>query len=84
MENLILLSVIGLVINGIISNIVGNTGKRKDVGYNKSFWVSFFLSPIIGLLLVIASTPITEEEIERREKTNKPWYDIFMEKSKKD
>jgi hypothetical protein len=84
MENLILFSLIGLIINGIVSNIVGNAGKRKDVGYNISFWVSFLLSPIIGLLLVIASTPITEEEIERREKTNKPWYDIFMEKPKKD
>jgi len=29
-----------------------------------AFWVSFLLSPIIGLLLVIASNPLTPEQIE--------------------
>ena len=83
MENMILIIVLGLVINGVIANIVGNVGKTKDIGYNTAFWVTFLLSPIIGLLLVIASTPITTEEVKLREEKNKPWYDIFMEKPAK-
>ncbi len=60
---------IAIVLNGIISNIIGNVGKTKQIGYSTSFWVSFLFSPLIGLLLVIASNPLTKEEIEE---LNKP------------
>lgn len=56
--------ILGLIINGVIAHIVGNVGKDKKIGYSTSFWVSFLLSPLIGLLLVIASVPLSEREIE--------------------
>lgn len=54
----LLIVILGLVINGLIAHIIGNVGKDKKVGYSTTFWISFLLSPIIGLLLVIASLPI--------------------------
>jgi len=47
--------IITLFTNLILSHIVGNLGKEKKIGYNTSFLVSFFFSPLIGLLMVIAS-----------------------------
>jgi cytosine/uracil/thiamine/allantoin permease len=61
MENLILV-IVGLIINGIIANLIGNLGNEKKIGYKTSFCVSFLLSPIIGLLMVIASVPLLEGE----------------------
>jgi hypothetical protein len=63
--------VVGLVINLIISTQVAKLGSEKKIGYNSAFWLSFFFSPIIGLLMVIASVPKTEEEKENEEKTIK-------------
>jgi MFS family permease len=54
----LLIVILGLVINGVIAHIIGNVGKDKKIGYSTTFWISFLLSPIIGLLLVIASLPI--------------------------
>jgi len=59
-----LLIIICLVINIILSNIIGKLGKEKKIGFNTAFCVSFFLSPIIGVLIVIASTPLTKEDRE--------------------
>ena len=54
--------IIGLVLNGILAHIIGNVAKDRKIGYNTAFLVSFLLSPLIGLLLVIASVPLTEAE----------------------
>ncbi len=54
--------VVGLVINLIISTQVAKLGNEKKIGYKSAFLLSFFFSPIIGLLMVIASVPKTEEE----------------------
>jgi hypothetical protein len=58
---LVLLVLVGLVINGVVAHLVGNLGKEKKIGYQTSFLVSFLLSPIIGILMVIAS-PVSDEE----------------------
>jgi len=60
--------IIALIINAIIANIVGKVGKTKEIGYNTAFFVSFLLSPLIGLLLVIASNPLTAEQIAEKNK----------------
>ena len=57
--------IIGLVLNGILAHIIGNVAKDRKIGYNTAFLVSFLLSPLIGLLLVIASVPLTEAERDR-------------------
>ena len=62
---MVLLFIISLVINLIICNIIGKLGREKKIGFNTAFTLSFFLSPIIGALIVIASVPLTMEERER-------------------
>lgn len=64
--------IFALIINAIIANIVGKVGKTKEIGYNTAFFVSFLLSPIIGLLLVIASNPLTPEQIAEQNKPKAP------------
>ena len=70
METLII--IVALAINTIIANIVGKVGKTKEIGYNTAFFVSFLLSPLIGLLLVIASNPLTPEQIAEQNKPKEP------------
>ena len=67
---LVLGIILVLVINGVIAHIIGNVGRDKKVGYSTAFWVSFLLSPLIGLLLVIASVPSEKNEIEDNKKVN--------------
>lgn len=57
--------ILGIVVNVIISNIIGNLGKEKKIGYSTSFWVSFLLSPIIGILMVIASVPLSDQDKDK-------------------
>jgi uncharacterized protein YacL len=73
----ILFIAIGLIINGIISNIIGKLGEQKRIGYNTAFWSSFLLSPILGILFVIASTTLNDtekEEIRNTKEKNKNEY----------
>jgi hypothetical protein len=60
--------ILALIIDAIVANIVGKVGKTKEIGYNTAFLVSFLLSPLIGLLLVIASNPLTTEQIAEQNK----------------
>lgn len=62
-----LLIILGIILNTILSHLVAKTGEKKDVGYNTVFWVSFLFSPLIGLLLSIAS-PNNPEKVSNR------WY----------
>lgn len=41
----------------VLSFIIGSLGKDKKIGFGGAFLVSLFFSPIIGLLVVIASSP---------------------------
>ena len=71
---LVLLVLVVLVINGVIAHVIGNVGKEKKIGYSTSFWVSFLLGPLIGILMVIASIPLTDkdkkENITKSKKNN--------------
>ena len=62
--------VIVVIINGIISHLVGKNGKSRKIGYDTSFFVSFFLSPIIGLLLVLSSKNLSDDEIKKIEEAD--------------
>ena len=59
---LVISIVVGLIINAIIAGLIGKLGREKKIGYRTSFWVSFLLSPIIGILMVIASVPLSNED----------------------
>lgn len=57
----ILLSLISVLFLVVISHVVAKTAEHKEVGYSIVFLFSLFLTPLLGLLLSIAS-PITEEK----------------------
>jgi Na+-driven multidrug efflux pump len=68
-----LLIILGIILNTILSHLVATTGEKKDIGYNTVFWTSFLFSPLIGLLLSIAS-PNNPEKVSNR------WYRNILEK----
>lgn len=74
---------VGLVINGIVAHIIGNIAVDRKIGYNTAFWVSFLLSPIIGLLMVAASVPLTSEDRERSKHSfgGRPSYSDWLAKN---
>ena len=57
--------VIALILNLFISNEVGKVAETRELGREKGFWISFFLSPILGLLFVLASRPLTDEQVNQ-------------------
>ena len=53
-----------LIINGIISAVVANAAKQRQIGSLKVFLISFLLTPILGMFITVMSPQITEVEIE--------------------
>jgi len=47
--------VLGLILNVILARLIAKSASHKKINYWTVFFVSFFFSPIVGLLLVIAS-----------------------------
>ena len=70
---LVISIVVGLIINVIIAGLIGKLGREKKIGYRTSFWVSFLLSPIIGILMVIASVPLSDEDKADLKPSNIDW-----------
>ena len=60
---ILVISIVGiLIVNLVLAHIIAKTSLKKEVGYNTVFWVSFLFTPIIGLLLSIAS-PLDEGKV---------------------
>ena len=77
---LVISILVGLIINAIIAGLIGKLGKEKKIGYRTSFWVSFLLSPIIGILMVIASVPLSIEDkadLKPSKPSNIDWVKIY-------
>jgi hypothetical protein len=68
----LVLIILLIILNIILSHLVATTGEKKDIGYNTVFWTSFLFSPLIGLLLSIAS-PNNPEKVSIR------WYRSNLE-----
>jgi len=47
--------IIALVINFILSLIVANAGKEREIGYLNSLFISLFFGGLIGILIVLSS-----------------------------
>jgi hypothetical protein len=61
MSILVIFIVIGIIVNSIIAHLVGINGSKREIGYWTSFLVSFFTTPIIGLLLVLTSKVVPND-----------------------
>lgn len=59
------------IISVLFSYFVGKMGEKRQIGFINSFLISLFLSPIIGLLVVAASIPLTKEELNLKENIEK-------------
>ena len=55
--------ILALIINGIISVVVANAAKQRQIGSLKVFLISFLLTPILGMFVTAMSPRLTEEEI---------------------
>ena len=45
--------------------IVGGIGSTREIGFGKAFWLSFFLSPIVGGIVAFMSKELTEVETQK-------------------
>mgnify|MGYP000529385740 CR=1 FL=1 len=61
MEN-ITFYIITLSILIVISYLLSLEGTKRKIGGKQSFWISFFFSPIIGLIFVLNSKLLDEKE----------------------
>jgi cytosine/uracil/thiamine/allantoin permease len=80
---IIILSIlIGLGLNVLLAHVIANLGKEKKIGYKTAFLLSFLLSPLIGLLAVIASVKREGEPVkkirQKLEKSDKKMIIIFL------
>ena len=55
---------IALIMSVLMSFAVASMGKDKKIGYTNSLLLSLFLSPIIGILFVIASPEKKKDELK--------------------
>jgi hypothetical protein len=76
--SILFITVVALTVNGILSHIVAGTAREKKIGYSTTFWVSFLLSPLFGLLLSIASPVDTKVEKEVEKTEPEPY--VYVEK----
>ena len=45
--------------------IVGGIGSTREIGFGKAFWLSFFLSPVVGGIVAFMSKELDmKEEVE--------------------
>ena len=54
---------VSLIVNFFISLEVGKLAETRELGKEKGFWFSFLLGPFIGLLFVLASRQLTNEQL---------------------
>ena len=61
---IVLILFVAFTISGIIAHFIGKIGEDRKIGYSGAFWFSFLLGPLIGILVVLASSKLTEENIK--------------------
>lgn len=61
-----LVLIVALIINLLLSIEVSKVAQTREIGKDTAFWISFLFSPIMGLLFVLASRPLTDEQIAKR------------------
>ncbi|CAA6801252.1 MAG: Unknown protein [uncultured Sulfurovum sp.] len=56
--------IIAIIIYLLISYLVGLLGKNRKFGFYGYFFISIFITPLVGLLLVLASDSKDKKEDE--------------------
>lgn len=66
-----ILLIAAILISLAISVLVANSAKSREVSQSKIFWVSFLLTPILGMFIAMMSRQLSPEEIKEREEIPK-------------
>lgn len=53
-----------LIIWLVFCTLVGAMGSGRSIGFTASFFISIFLSPLIGFIVVLCSKTETQEKLE--------------------
>lgn len=54
--------IIGMVISVVLATFISKIGAKKQIGGSAAFIISLFLSPLVGLVVVLASEDLKEGE----------------------
>ena len=68
--------VIFVIVWFILSTLVANLGKNKQIGFNNTFLASLLLSPVIGYIFVLLSPPEPIEELTQSTITERFKYSL--------
>jgi len=60
-QTILIILFVAFTISGIIAHFIGKIAEDRKIGYSGAFWFSFLLGPLIGILVVLASPKLTEE-----------------------
>jgi len=50
----------------VLSLIIGNMGKERKIGFGPAFFISLFLSPVVGIIITANSPRFEDEEYRER------------------
>ena len=62
---------IALAINLVISLMISSSVKSREVSASKVFWISFLLTPLLGMFVALMSRQLSPEEAEKKEERAK-------------
>ncbi len=68
--------VVFVIVWFILSALVANLGKNKQIGFNNTFLASLLLSPVIGYIFVLLSPPEPIEELTQSTITDRFKYSL--------
>jgi hypothetical protein len=73
---MLLFILITLIANTILSHVIAKQGEDRKIGYSTAFLISFFFTPLIGILIVIASKEVnTQSQTETKPiKNDEIWF----------
>jgi hypothetical protein len=56
--------IIALLVNGVISYVISTMVRNREISQSKVFWISFLLSPIVGMFAAMMSPEVKGETKE--------------------
>ena len=61
--------IILILVNIVLSYFIGFLGRNRKLGFWGHFFASLLLTPIFGLLLIVATDPRKDEDDKKEKKT---------------
>jgi len=63
--------IIMILVSIVLAYFIGFLGRNRKLGFWGHFFASLLLTPIFGLLLIVATDPRKDEDTEKKEKKTK-------------